>query len=134
MNPIYMNRSHIDKKDPGVCFVNETTGLCRQIVDPQGNIRNFPGVEFHEEMKRQCATFRGEPTLRHQMVFGQMENGRISVLWTIRPEYFDPGDEWGFGREEIPCVKMYSYLDEQGNFTQPFRLHSIGDKQYAPDM
>lgn len=134
MSHIYMNRPRIDRRDPGVCFVNEQADICRQIVDPQGNIRNFPGIQFDDALKREYASFRGEPTVRHQMEFGQMEKDRIAVLWTIRPEYFDPGDDWGFGREEIPAVQLCSYLDAQGQFTQPFRLYAIGNRRFTPDQ
>lgn len=127
---IYMT-ARVAEPETGTCFVNEEKNICRQIVDPWGNIRNFPGVEFHEDMRWECATFRGDPQVRYCMEFGAWEKGRILALWTIQKEYFDPGDSWGFGREELDCVKMYSFLDENGDFTAPFRLYSIGDRDYS---
>ena len=126
---IYMTASLVCP-GTGSCFVNEEKQICRLIVDPWGNIRDFPGVEFHEDMQYECATFRGTPLVKCAMEFAPWEQGRIQVLWTIQKEYFDPGDTWGFGREEIECVKMHSYLDENGDFTAPFRLYSIGKKCY----
>jgi len=127
----YVNRRVINASDAGACFINEEKHICLEMVTPEGLIRNFPGVEFHPDMKRECATFRGEPRMRYTMEFSPMADGCIRVLWTIQKEYFDPGDDWGFGREEIDAVKMVSFLDENGTFTAPFRLFSIGKRQYV---
>lgn len=127
----YVNRKVINSSDSGACFVNEEKKICREIVTPDGFIRDFPGAEFHPDMKHECATFRGEPRMRYTMEFTPIADGRVQVLWTIQEEYFDPGDDWGFGREEIDAVKMVSFLDENGTFTTPFRLFSIEKRQYV---
>ena len=122
MDSIYVNRHRADGDDPGVCFVNEEKQLCKQIVDREGNLRQFPGVDVCPTLSADCASYRWEPILRYEMTFGDWEQDKLAVLWTIRPAYFDPGDEWGFGREEWDQVQLYSYLDENGDYTQPFRL------------
>lgn len=127
---IYMTLPVVKKGSGGSCFVNESLDICRQIVDPWGNIRNFPGVQTHPMLTKECPRFTVEGMVRHVLRFGPVENGEIPVLWTIRPEYFDPGDEWGFGREEIEEVVLASALNETGDFTGPFRLYRIGKEQF----
>lgn len=130
-NKVYMTRSVVTGDESGTCFINEEKDICRQIVDPWGNIRNFPGVEPNPVLLQECAAYRYAPLVRYQMAFAPREQGGFLVLWTIRQEYFDPGDDWGFGREEYDEVVLYSILDENGDFSAPFRLYSIGKKKYA---
>lgn len=114
----------------GSCFVHEGRGICRLVVDRAGQIRRFPGVVFHPDLKRACPGFRGEPKAAWGISFGPFENGRIRVVWTVQKEFFDPGDDWGFGREEIDGVSLYTELDENGDFTGPFRLYAVADRYY----
>ena len=97
-------------------FVNEDLDLVRQIVDPWGNLRNFPGVLDELDV---------EPIVHELIEFKQHENGFL-VIWTIEKDYFDPGDEWGFGREEKDGKNLYSFLNNEGCYVCPFtKLENI---------
>ena len=91
-------------------FINEDKDLCRQLIDPWGNLRNFPGIIGYTHI---------EPTVHELVEFKEKENGFL-VIWTIIPDYFDPGDEWGFGREEYEGLKLYSFIDNNGDYMYPF--------------
>lgn len=49
------------------------------------------------------------------------KDGRASVSWMLQPDgrYFS--DEDGFGAEDCTEICLYSHLDEEGNFTEPFQ-------------
>ena len=132
---IYMNRMYVERRDfcndVGACFVNEKKDICRQIIDPWGNIRNFPGVEMSEKLKEECPGFQGVPIVRSRARFGPFDGERIMMVWTIRRDGREWMDHDGFGEEDYPSVRLYAYLDENGDFTGPFRLYAIGDQLYG---
>ena len=35
-------------------------------------------------------------------------------------------DDDGFGDEDQPAIALYTFIDEAGRFTAPFRLYRIG--------
>lgn len=132
---IYMNRNYIEQRDfrndVGACFINEDKDICRQIIDPWGHIRNFPGVEMSEKLKEEFPSFQGLPNIRSRARFGPYDGEKILMVWTIRRDGREWMDHDGFGEEDYPSVRMYTYLDENGDFTGPFRLYAIGDQLYA---
>lgn len=89
------------------------------IVDKNGRIQNFPGIE-DGEWKRDL-----NYPLTDKVQFGfwinAYQDGKASVRWTLQPDgqYFQ--DEDGFGAEDCEEVTLYSYLDTNGKFTEPFR-------------
>ncbi len=134
--PIYMSQNAPQgirrQCNPATYFVNETLDICRQIIDPSGEIRNFPGIEADPYLIAACPYYRKlPPILRYDARFSEVRDGKIQMVWTLREEYWDPGDEWGFGTEEEPAVELHTFLDERGNFTSPFRLYAIGKTVYA---
>ncbi len=106
-NRIYMSSERTRSE---TYFVNEDLDLVRQIVDPWGNLRNFPGVSNDLDI---------EPIVHELIEFEQTDNGFV-VIWKIEKDYFDPGDDWGFGREVIEGKKLYSFLNNEGNYMCPF--------------
>lgn len=43
----------------------------------------------------------------------------------------DPGEEDdGFGAEPDEEVTLYAFLDENGNFDDPFRIYRVGTRKY----
>lgn len=91
-------------------FVNEDKDIVRQIIDPWGNLRNFPGIKGDKQYT---------PIVHELVEFKRISLGFL-VIWTIENDYFDPGDEWGFGREEYEGVKLYSIIDEYGDYLSAF--------------
>ncbi len=132
---IYMTRNYVEQRDflndVGVCFVNEQKDICRQIIDPWGNIRNFPGVEMSEKLKEAFPSFRGTPVVRSRARFGPFDGEKIMMIWTIRRDGREWMDHDGFGEEDYPSVRLYTYLDQNGDFIRSFRLYAIGDRLYG---
>lgn len=58
--------------------------------------------------------------------FEKLEDGRLIMVWTVRPDGRCWMDSWGFGAEDYELLSLYTYIDSDGNFTMPFRLYSIG--------
>jgi len=90
----------------------------RCIVDGEGKIQNFPG--FKEGEWRKDLEFPLDHMVRFRFWIGQYKDGKASVSWTLQPDgrYFEDDD--GFGAESCEEVSLYSYLDEDGKFTEPF--------------
>ena len=124
------NSFRIDEK-LSVFFVNEDKDICRQIVDKWGNIRNFPGIIYCETFVNEFGKHKVEPVVRFHTCFARCVDGKYLMVWTVRPDGDYWMDSWGFGAEEYESVCLYSLIDQEGNFTQPFKLHSIGNQYYG---
>ena len=90
----------------------------RRFVDGSGRIQNFPGIKDGEWKKDL------EFPLDHNVRFGfwiyGFQDGKALVSWTLQPDgrYFEDDD--GFGSEDCEEITLYSYLNENGEFTEPF--------------
>ena len=91
----------------------------RCIVDGQGRIKNFPGVEKGEWVKDLEFPLSNKTQFRFR-IYGY-EDGKAPVEWTLQPDgrYFE--DEDGFGAENCEEITLYSSLDTNGFFTGPFK-------------
>ena len=114
-----------------VFFVDEERDLCRQIVDKWGNIRNFPGIIYSEKFIQEFGEQEVEPVVKFETRFAKCPDGKYLMVWTVRPDGRYWEDDWGFGAEEYEDVCLYSLIDSDGNFVQPFKLHSIGNKYFG---
>jgi hypothetical protein len=75
-----------------------------------------PGVQLRVLMNRvehEGALTEVNPTIG--------EDGKAEVEWVLQPDgrYFE--DEDGFGAENCEEITLYSYLDTNGVFTEPFK-------------
>ena len=52
------------------------------------------------------------------------------MLWEIQPDGRYWEDEDGFGGTSDAEVTLYTFLDENGDFTGPFRVYRIGAHDY----
>ncbi|MBQ1186934.1 MAG: hypothetical protein IIX54_04525 [Clostridia bacterium] len=137
-NKIYVTKDVISK--PGCeyifkidftsVFKNQEKGIEKLIVDSDGNIMNFPGIDFNDILKEELGRSNIDPVIKYEVSFEEMEENKILMVWTVRPDGRFWMDSWGFGAEDYESVCLYTYLDENGNFTAPFKLHSIGYKNY----
>lgn len=113
-------------------FVNEAYGIRKWIVDNDGYIQNYPGIENSEEW---MYAWKSKRALDHQICFRtyfeRMANQTIRMVWEIQPDgrYWEEDD--GFGAESDMEIQLYTYLDEKGNFTGPFRTYSIGAEEFC---
>ena len=91
----------------------------RCIVNDSGLIENFPGINEGDWIKDL------EYPLDRKIRFGfwiyTYKEGKATVEWTLQPDgrYF--ADEDGFGAEKCEEIILYSYIDNNGFFMEPFK-------------
>lgn len=119
------------KVDFTVLFINEEKNISKQIVDQDGNILNFPGVEYTNKLYEELGKGDIEPTVKYEAIFEKMDDGKFIMVWTVRPDGRYWMDSWGFGAEDYESLSLYTYIDADGNFMIPFKLYSIGYNFYG---
>lgn len=111
-----------------VIFTNEEKSINKQIIDKDGNILNFPGVEYTDKLKGELNNRTIEPIVKYAAKFKKIDDNKFLMIWTVRPDGRYWMDSWGFGAEDYESLSLYSYIDSDGNFTMPFKLYSIGSE------
>lgn len=125
-NHLYRRKGEV----AAVEFVNEEYGIRKLIVDDNGYILNYPGLENPEEWLDAWESKRElVPQIRFRTDFERTEDNTILMVWEIQPDGRYWEDEDGFGGESDLEILLYTYLDEKGNFTAPFRAYKIGTKK-----
>ena len=91
----------------------------RCIVNNNGRIENFPGI-VNGDWKNKL-TFPLDRKVQFRFWIYEYKDGKALVEWTLQPDgrYF--ADEDGFGAEDCEEVTLYSSIDTNGCFTEPFR-------------
>ena len=129
----HIGQSHSERPAPSdlsVFLVDETKGTKIQIINADGTFCNFPGIDSCPALDAEISVDKLPAKVVYSSSFEKQENGGYKMLWTVRPDGRFWMDSWGFGAEDYEWVDLYSYLDENGRFTAPFRLHSIGYQNY----
>ena len=137
-NNAYLNTDHIGRthsegvypSDFTVILTNPDTGEKFKIIDREGNICNFPGIEPCEALCAEMNVENIQPIVKYSTTFKKCENGHHLMLWTVRPDGRYWMDSWGFGAEDYEWVDLYAYINEKGQFATPFKLHSIGYQKF----
>lgn len=113
-------------------FIHPLKGLRITIVDDRGNILGFPGIANPEIVLQllEGNSNRITPHVHYGMEFHYQPDGTHLVQWELQPDGQYWADDGGFGMENDDEIQLYSYLDQYGNFTAPFRLHHVGDREY----
>lgn len=138
---VYLNKyfvsepysEYLFKVDYTVIFTNEKKNIHKQIIDCDGNILEFPGVEYTDALTEEWGDRSIKPVVKYEAVFEKIDDSRLIMVWTVRPDGRYWMDSWGFGAEDYESVELYSYIDENGHFTAPFRLYSIGYQKFFDD-
>ncbi len=112
-----------------VYFIDKGRGIQKPIVDLDGNICNFPGFVQEDFWVSQVDSCYLKPLIRFRTSFG-LRDGRLIMYWEIQPDGRYWEDEDGFGGTSDAEVTLYTFLDENGDFTGPFRVYSIGAHNY----
>lgn len=112
-----------------VYFIDESRGIQKPIVDLNGNICNFPGFAQEDLWVSQVDPCYLKPLIRFCTSF-ERRGDRLIMLWEIQPDGRYWEDEDGFGGTSDAEVTLYTFLDENGDFTGPFRVYSIGAHDY----
>ena len=136
---VYLNKylvcepysEYLFKVDYTINFTNEKKNINKRIVDRDGNIPNFPGVDYTEVLKAELGNRDIDPVVKYEAIFEKLNDGRLIMVWTVRPDGRYWMDSWGFGAEDYESLSLYSYIDSDGNFMTPFKLYSIGYKFYG---
>ena len=122
---------YIFKQDFTVTFTNEEKGISKLIVDKEGNIYGFPGVEYTDKLKEELGKGRIEPIVKYEAIFERVDEDKFIMVWTVRPDGRYWMDSWGFGAEDYESLSLYTYIDNDGRFIMPFKLYSIGYDFYG---
>ncbi len=122
-------RGAVERPDLSVALVDRETGLQTPLVESDGSICGFPGVEYSDELRRVLGERVLRPVIRYEAVFEKLGDGFIMV-WTVQPDGRYWGED-GFGDEDEPAVALYACLDARGRFTWPFRLYRVGYQFYT---
>ena len=138
---LYLNRYSIGSPhseyllplDYAVLFTNEERNIQTQIVDREGNICGFPGVEYTQALVQELGKREILPVVKYETRFERSAAGGFLMIWTVRPDGFYWTDSWGFGAEDYESVELYARIDENGRFTGPFRLYRIGYREIEED-
>lgn len=95
----------------------------RCIVDGNGIIENFPGIEEGGWTKELEYPLSNKTQFRFWIY--AFKDGKASVAWTLQPDgrYYE--DEDGFGGENCEEITLYSYIDTNGIFTEPFKYRDL---------
>ena len=90
----------------------------RCIVDRNSTIVNFPGIVEGDWKKNLEYPLSNRTQFRFWIY--TFKDGKATVEWTLQPDgrYFE--DEDGFGAEDCIEITLYSSLDTNGAFTEPF--------------
>ena len=122
---------YIFKQDFTVDFTNCEKDIKKQLVDKDGNILNFPGIEYTDTLTKELGRSDIKPVVKYEALFKKIDETKIIMVWTVRPDGRYWMDSWGFGGEDYEALSLYSYIDCDANFTMPFKLYSIGYKFFG---
>ena len=114
-----------------VIFYHRAKKIRRTIVDNTGNICSFPGFA---EPERLCKCLEKQilpkPVIRFRTDFSQEAPGIFLMIWEVQPDGRYWEDDDGFGGTSDEEVRLYSHIDDMGNFTHPFQIYNIGCKEF----
>ncbi|MCD8221344.1 MAG: hypothetical protein LUD07_03940 [Clostridiales bacterium] len=121
-----------------VNFINDQKDIYKPLIRDHAFV-GFPGVdEAVEEGRRYnrhsnknysdwikyVAKTPIDGYIEYYVVFSRPdEQGKTKVSWMLQSH--DTPDESGFGMENVPEIMLVTYLDKNGDYTEPFRLESV---------
>lgn len=108
-------------EDSSVYFVDERRGIRKMLVNSRGVIQNFPGFKDKEKLAKLVDANALTPQIRFRTSFAKKDN-RWLMHWEIQPDGRYWEDEDGFGGTNDEEVTLFTYVDENGDFTGPFEL------------
>ena len=126
-----MHRYRHAGEDSTVYFVDENRQIRKKLVDVNGRILRFPGIIREEFWAKEVSANALQPQIRFRTSFEKRE-GKWIMLWQIQPDGRYWEDEDGFGAEKDLEVTLYTYVDENGDFTGPFQIYRLGSHCYVP--
>ena len=129
---MHLSRHSRDKTE--VVFVNKETGRRKTIIDAGGTIVDFPGILKEGKWIHYLESERYlEPDLRFTASFERWDEDKYIMMWMIQPDGRYWEDEDGFGGTSDSEIQLYTFLDENGDFTGPFQVYNVGRTHYLPE-
>lgn len=119
-------------EDSSVYFVDESRGIRKLLVDTNGNIQNFPGIIQEDFWMKAINPHCLKPQVSFRSEFVSYGN-RWLFRWQIQPDGAYWEDEDRFGGTNDREVILYTLVDQDGNFTAPFRIYKLGHIGYTLD-
>ena len=115
-----------DARSVRTLFVNPRKALRKTLVGRDGTIHGYPGIANPKLIAQYCSAMDLlYPGVRYTAWY--MNDGdERRMIWEIHPDGEYWRDEDGFGEEDDTEVDLYAGLDDEGNFTGPFRIYKIG--------
>lgn len=106
-------------------FVNEALGIRRMILDKEGNIQNFPGIEAEDFWVKELksTSLLSEPQVM-AAEFCRVD-GDLLMIWHFQEDSRAYDNPYTIPRDPCLGIKLYSTLDDSGNFMHPFRIYSM---------
>ena len=137
---LYLNRyivshpcdEHLFPSDVSIRLTNEETHLQKLLVDKEGAILDFPGIDYCPVLTAEIGSKPIQPVVRYEIQLEKQSDDTFLMVWTVRPDGRYWMDSWGFGAEDYEDVALYTLVDAAGNYTAPFRLYNIGKTLYGP--
>lgn len=110
-------------------FVDRRLGIRKTIVDNQGRIIDFPGIEKGEWMSL-LEVDNLQPIIRYRTDLRIYDDAHYIMIWEVQPDgrYWEDSD--GFGAENDVEICLYALIDHRGCFIGPFRIYSAGGRKY----
>lgn len=108
-------------EDSTIVFVNRAKSIRRAIVDRNGIIIDFPGVEGMDDVS---------PQIRYRTSIETTPSGRYYMLWEVQPDGRFRGDDRGFGMEDDEEIRLYAFIDDEGKFEGKFKLYNCGTTKF----
>jgi hypothetical protein len=107
MNNTYLNKERIGQThsecicsaDLSVMLTNKEKATKTQIIEKDGTICNFPGIERCQALCDEIDVDNIRPKVYYSSSFQKCDNGQYLMIWTVRPDGRFWMDSWGFGAE-----------------------------------
>ena len=123
-----LNRCLTFGNGDSVVMTVKSTGEKISIIQDNGDFADFPGIaaEDMDEINRYLKNGSLSPNVTFRTFFSQSDGGGWHVTWCVQPDGRYWEDEDGYGGESDREINLYSHLSDEGRFTQPFKLYSVG--------
>ena len=105
----------------------------RDIIDGRGNIVHFPGFDESDPHMKALGEKKPLPRVCFRTDFVRKPDGRHLMIWQVQPDGRYWADEDGFGMTSDVEIDLYTFIDEKGRFTAPFRVYRVGSRKYYSD-
>lgn len=118
-------------KSDTVIFYNRKKRILRKIID-QGTICDFPGIANEDLVLSYYEGSNISPVTRYEYSCERYdkEGHPFIMYWTVQPDGRYYADADGFGAEHQTEIRLYAFIDDEGRFEGPFRIHTIDSTRF----